>query len=86
MSTEDATPQIRSQPKVKALPGPGSRPPPPPTIQEQLRAAIPRAVETLIGLLDSDEPRIKLAAATLILDRTLGDRPIGVRSSMLDDI
>ena len=58
------------------LPGrsanPGGRPGVPEVIKATLRELSPRAVKRLGELLDSDDERIQLEAARVILDRHLG--------------
>ena len=51
---------------------PGGRPRIASDIREALEAATPRAVQVLVGLLDSADERIALRAAEVLLNRTLG--------------
>ena len=51
---------------------PGGRPKANPEVKEILKAASPDAARKLVGLLESRTEKIALAAATEILDRTMG--------------
>src|SRR5215475_10658799 len=51
---------------------PGGRPKPPDGLRTRLAELSPRAVERLAELLDSEDERIRLEAARVILDRHLG--------------
>jgi hypothetical protein len=51
---------------------PGGRPKTPADLRAALEDASPRAVSTLVALLDSDDERIRLRAAELVLHRVLG--------------
>lgn len=60
---------------------PGGRPRIASDVREALETATPRAVQVLVGLLDSADERIALRAAEVLLNRTLGP-PAG---ATLDD-
>lgn len=62
---------------------PGGRPRIASDIREALEAATPRAVQVLVGLLDSADERIALRAAEVLLTRTLG--PPGGTTIIDDD-
>ena len=51
---------------------PSGRPAMPEGLRARAQAASPRALERIIGLLESDDERIALKAAELILDRGYG--------------
>ena len=53
---------------------PAGRPPGTTTkkISEELRAHLPKAIETLLKLMDSDQDSVRLKAATEVLDRVYG--------------
>jgi hypothetical protein len=62
---------------------PGGRPRIASDVREALEAATPRAVQVLVGLLDSADERIALRAAEVLLNRTLG--PPGGTTIIDDD-
>jgi len=74
----------------RLLPGtsgnPGGRPRLPASVREALRAATPKAVESLVSLLDSEEPKVRLAAAEALLNRTIGPTPIGLSNTALEKL
>lgn len=51
---------------------PGGRKALPPDVKEAFAAACPRAVETLVSLLDSKSEPIRMRAAEIIVNRHLG--------------
>lgn len=65
---------------------PGGRPKLPAAVREALRGATLRAVETLIGLLDAEDSKIRLAAAAALLNRVIGPAPIGLAADDLERI
>ncbi len=71
---------------------PSGRPPIPPEVRREahqiLAAATPRAAQRLVELLEDQDPRIALAAASTLLDRVLGkavtpvDQTVNVSNSI----
>jgi hypothetical protein len=51
---------------------PGGRPKMPEVVRSRIQGLTVRAVEQIAGLLDSDDERIRLEAAKVILDRAYG--------------
>src|SRR5688572_7442090 len=51
---------------------PGGRPKKDPELKEIFNAASPKAAYTLVMLMDHEDPKIALAAADKVLDRSLG--------------
>lgn len=62
---------------------PGGRAKVPPEVKEALRAACPKAVSTLIALLDDKKPIMRLKAACEILDRAYG-KPVQMQAVTVD--
>src|SRR5215831_12094036 len=60
----------------------GGRPKPPDGLRTRLAELSPRAIERLAELLDSEDERIRLEAAKVILDRHLGRPAIRADISM----
>lgn len=55
---------------------PGGRPPVSAEVREMMRAALPSAVKRLVGLVESEDERVALAAIEALLVRVLG-KPTG---------
>lgn len=53
-------------------------------ISEELRAHLPKAIETLLQLMDSDQDSVRLKAATEVLDRVYG-KPASVQPEETSD-
>lgn len=62
----------KGRPFVKGDPRAGRKPALPPDVRAQLAAAAPKAIETLIRLMDSPDEKTAVAAANSVLDRHLG--------------
>ena len=94
-AAENSTKTTRGRPFEKGRSGnPGGRPKTDERVQKALRAATPKAAETLIELLDANEPKIRIQAANSILDRVCGkpaqrldvEQSEPVRITLADDV
>lgn len=70
--------QIKPRWKPGQSGNPSGRKKTPPDIKAAFRDALPKAVATLIALLDSKKPEIRLRASTTLVERVLGrpDQPL----------
>jgi hypothetical protein len=66
---------------------PGGRPRTPEDVRQALCAALPKAVDRLIALLDSPDEKLALAAAQAVIARVLGREPVALEevSQLSDD-
>ena len=72
MSKKGGNPQnLRPIPKGVVL-NPGGRKPIPQEVKDILAAATPKAARALVDLIDSRDPKIRLRASELVLDRVYG--------------
>ncbi len=55
---------------------PGGRPKVTAEAKDALRAALPRAIQRLRELMDSDDERVALSACQAVIDRNLGKLPM----------
>lgn len=67
----------RSIKNLKPIPkgvvlNPAGRPKIPEDVKETLRAATPRAAQVLVELLEARDPKIRLQASSIIMDRVYG--------------
>ena len=67
-------------------PNPNGKPVMPKAIRLTIEAAAPKAISTLIALMDSDDERVKADAARCILDRAYGKPLQSVDTNITSDI